>query len=68
MDKKEYVRTQISKFDRAASMKQSKADLNAVYAVLESRGLSRSEISGLVKEVILENIHELKLKLQMELL
>jgi len=68
MDKKEYVRTQISKFDRAASMKQSMADLNAVYAVLESRGMNRFEVGRLIEEVILENLHELKLKLQIECL
>ena len=68
MDKKEYVRTQISKFDRAASMKQSMADLNAVYAVLESRGMNRCEVGRLIEEVILENLHELKLKLQIECL
>jgi len=68
MYKKEYVRTQISKFDRAASMKQSMADLNAVYAVLESRGMNRFEVGRLIEEVILENLHELKLKLQIECL
>ena len=68
MDKKEYVRTQISKFDRAASMKQSMADLNAVYAVLESRGMNRFEVGRLIEEVILENLHELKLILQIECL
>ena len=68
MDKKEYVRTQISKFDRAASMKQSMADLNAVYAVLESRGMNRFEVGRLIEEVILENLHELKFKLQIECL
>ena len=66
MDAKKYIKHQISLFDRQADSKQTQANLNVIYAVLESRGFNRYEIGQLVQEVILENLHELKLKLQME--
>ena len=66
MDTKQYVQHQIKILDRNASPKQTQASLNVIYAVLESRGMNRYEIGRLVQDVVLENLHELKLKLQIE--
>lgn len=66
MDAKEYIKHQITLFDRFASSKQTQANLNVIYAVLESRGLNRYQIGRLVQEVILENLDKLKTQLQNE--
>lgn len=66
MDAKSYIKHQLNLLDRTASPKQTQASLNVIYAVLESRGLNRSEVGQLIQDVVLENLHELKLKLQIE--
>lgn len=68
MDLKTYIREQIKLFDRKASHKQLCSNLNVIYALLESRGYMRSEISLAIEEVIKENLHALKIQLEVDML
>jgi hypothetical protein len=68
MDIHDYIKAQITLFDRKASNKQLKSNLNAIYAILESRGYSRSEISLAIETIIKENLHVLNIQLQIDIL